>query len=162
MLLLSKNTFEKCRIIWKTRENRISLTRWKKKKKIEFCRCRNRCLFDYNQFQPFSQSNREGVSSSLTNAKNYTFPSFFLSISNISNCCELADFKHLSTFLVFNNPQKEIYETKHALQIGLRLRSFRWIWSKSSFLKSQPRKNDDCFRFTRNSCFPFLYCSFTC
>ena len=62
----------------KTRENRISLTRWKKKK-IEFCRCRNRCLFDCNQFQPFSQSNREGVSSSLTSAKNHTFHSFFLS-----------------------------------------------------------------------------------
>lgn len=78
MLLLSKKSFEKCRIICKTRENRISLTRWKKKK-IEFCRCRNRCLFDCNQFQPFSQSNREGVSSSLTNAKNHTFLSFFLS-----------------------------------------------------------------------------------
>ena len=62
----------------KTRENRVSLTRWKKKK-IEFCRCRHRCLFVCNQFQPFSQSNREGVSSSLTNAKNHTFLSFFLS-----------------------------------------------------------------------------------
>ena len=80
MLLLSKKSFEKCRKDgMKTRENRISLTHWKKKKKIEFCRCRNRCLFDCNQFQPFSQSNREGVSSSLTNAKNHTFLSFFLS-----------------------------------------------------------------------------------
>ena len=58
-------------------------------------------LFDYNQFQPFSQSNREGVSSSLTNAKNHTF----LSFSSFANCCEQADFKSLSTFLLFNNPQ---------------------------------------------------------
>ena len=81
MLLLSKKSFEKCRKNGtKTRENRISLTRWKKKtKKIEFCRCRNRCLFDCDQFQPFSQSNREGVSSSLTNAKNHTLHSFILS-----------------------------------------------------------------------------------
>ena len=79
MLLLSKKSFEKCRKNgMKTRENHISLARWKKKK-IEFCRCRNCCLFDRNQFQPFSQSNREGVSSGLTNAKNHTFLSFFLS-----------------------------------------------------------------------------------
>ena len=104
MLLLSQKSFEKCRKNGiETRENRISLTRWKKKK-IEFCCCRNRYLFDCNQFQPFSQSNREGVSSSLTNAKNHTFL-FFLSFSNFTNCCEQADFKSLSTFLVFNNPQ---------------------------------------------------------
>ena len=35
MLLLSKMSFEECLITWKTRENRISLPRWKKKKKIE-------------------------------------------------------------------------------------------------------------------------------
>ena len=45
-----------------------------RRKKIEFCHCWiSVCLFDCNQFQPFSQSNREGVSSSLTNAKNHTF-----------------------------------------------------------------------------------------
>ena len=47
MLLLLKITFEKCRDIGKTRENRISLARWKKKRIIKFCLCRNRrfCLF---------------------------------------------------------------------------------------------------------------------
>ena len=35
MLLLSKMSFEECRNTWETRENRISLPRWKKKKKIE-------------------------------------------------------------------------------------------------------------------------------
>ena len=35
MLMLSRNTFEESRNTWETRENRISLPRWKKKKKIE-------------------------------------------------------------------------------------------------------------------------------
>ena len=35
MLMLSKMSFEECRNTWETRENRISLPRWKKKKKIE-------------------------------------------------------------------------------------------------------------------------------
>lgn len=35
MLLLSKMSFEECRKDGETRENRISLPRWKKKKKIE-------------------------------------------------------------------------------------------------------------------------------
>ena len=79
---------------------------------------------------------------------------FILSFSNFANCCEQADFKPLSTFLVFNNPQikkKEENKTnsKHALQMWLRFRSFRQIWSKSRFLKSQSKKNDDCFRFAR-------------
>ena len=41
-------------------------------------------LFDCNQFQPFGQSNREGVSSSLTNAKNHTFL-FIHSFSSFTN-----------------------------------------------------------------------------
>ena len=44
-----------------------------------------RYLFDWNEFQTFSQSNRKGVSSSLTNANNYTF---LHSFSNFTNCCE--------------------------------------------------------------------------
>ena len=35
MLLLSKMSFEECRYTWETRENRIYLPRWKKKKIIE-------------------------------------------------------------------------------------------------------------------------------
>ena len=35
MLLLSRMSFEESRNTWETRENRISLPRWKKKKKIE-------------------------------------------------------------------------------------------------------------------------------
>ena len=35
MLMLSKMSFEECRDTWETRENRISLPHWKKKKKIE-------------------------------------------------------------------------------------------------------------------------------
>ena len=35
MLLLSKMSFEESRSTWETRESRISLPRWKKKKKIE-------------------------------------------------------------------------------------------------------------------------------
>ena len=110
MLLFSKKSFEECRNGGiKTRENRISLTRWKRRKSssavVEIVICfvllNFRCLFDCNQFQLFSQSNREGVSSSLTNAKNHTF----LSFSSFTNYCEQADFKSLSTFLLFNNTQ---------------------------------------------------------
>ena len=127
MLLLSKKSFEKYRKQQnggKTRENRISLTRWKKKKKIKFCRCRNRCLFDCNQFQPFSQSNREGVSSSLTNAKNHTF--LFFSFSSFTNCCEQADFKPLFTFLLFNNPQIEKKKQNKTKQIQNMLCKCGW------------------------------------
>ena len=54
MLLLSKKSFEKGRKNGiKTNENRISLTRWKKKKKIEFCCCRNRRLFCFVEFPLF-------------------------------------------------------------------------------------------------------------
>ena len=42
------------------------------------------------------------------------FLSFFLSFSNFTNCCEQADFKPLSTFLIFNNPQiKKKKQNKH-------------------------------------------------
>ena len=80
--------------------------------------------------------------------------SFIPSFSNFTNCCEQADFKPLSTFLVFNNPQikkkkENKTNSKHALQMRLRFRSFRPIWSKSRFLKSQSKKNDDWFRFAR-------------
>ena len=109
MLLLSKMSFEECRDIRISRENRIYLARWKKKKKIEFCRCRNRCLFDCNQFQPFSQSNREGVSSSLTNAKNHTFLFFLSRISPIVANKQISNlFPHLafSTILKWKENRK--------------------------------------------------------
>ena len=111
MLLLSKKTFEKVLNIWETRENRISLTRWKKKK-IEFCRCRNRCLFDCNQFQPFSQSNREGVSSSLTNAKNHTFLSFFLEFHKLLLTSRFQTSFHISPFQQFSNKKEETKQNK--------------------------------------------------
>ena len=112
MLLLSKKSFEKCRNIWETRENRISLTRWKKKqKKIEFCRCRNRCLFDCNQFQPFSQSNREGVSSSLTNAKNHTFL-FFLEFHQLLRTSRFQTSFHIAPFQQSSNQKEERKQNK--------------------------------------------------
>ena len=76
---------------------------------------------------------------------------FILSFSNFTNCCEQADFKPLSTFLLFNNPQikkkkkENKANSKHALQMRLRFRSFRPIWSKLRFLTSQSKKNDDSF-----------------
>ena len=114
MLLLLQKSFEKCRKdgIGKTRENRISLTRWKKKKKIDFCRCRNRCLFDCNQFQPFSQSNREGVSSSLTNAKNHTFLSFFLEIRQLLRTSRFQTSFHIARFQQSSNQKEERKQNK--------------------------------------------------
>ena len=132
MLLLSKKSFEKNRKVGiKTRENRISLTRWKKKKKkIEFCRCRNRCLFDCNQFQPLSQSNREGVSSSLTNAKNHTFL-FFLEFHKLLRTSRFQISFHISPFQQYSNQKEETKQnktnSKHSLQMRLRFRSFRSI-----------------------------------
>ena len=111
MLLLLKMSFEKCRDIRLSRENRISLTRWKKKK-IEFCRCRNRCLFDCNQFQPFSQSNREGVSSSLTNAKNHTFLSFFLEFHQLLRTSRFQTSFHISRFQQSSNQKEERKQNK--------------------------------------------------
>ena len=53
-------------------------------------------LFDCNQFQTFSQSNREGVSSSLTNAKNHIFifsrVSLIIANKQISNRFPLSSF----------------------------------------------------------------------
>ena len=112
MLLLSKQSFEECRGIWETRENRISLTRWKKKKKIEFNCCRNRSLFDCNQFQPFSQSNREGVSSSLTNAKNHTFHSFFLEFHKLLRTSRFQTSFHISRFQQSSNQKEERKQSK--------------------------------------------------
>ena len=115
MLLLSKKSFEKCRKKQnggKTRENRISLTRWNKKKKIEFCRCRNRRLFDCNQFQPFNQSNREGVSSSLTNAKNHTFLPFFLEFHQLLRASRFQTSFHISRFQQSSNQKEERKQNK--------------------------------------------------
>ena len=112
MLLLSKKSFEKCRNGGiKTRENRISLARWKKKK-IKFCRCRNCCLFDCSQFQPFSQSNREGVSSSLTNAKNHTFHSFFLEFHQLLRTSRFQTSFHISRFQQSSNQKEERKQSK--------------------------------------------------
>ena len=129
MLLLSKSTFEKCRkngmkeiqgilkilkiltVPFSKKTAFLSLAERRRKSSFVFVEVvvcfvllNFRCLFDCSQFQPFSQSNREGISSSLTNAKNHTFLSFH-SFSNFTNCCKQADFKSLSTFLLFNNTQ---------------------------------------------------------
>ena len=152
--------YEECRIICKTRENRISLTRWKKKK-IEFCRCRNRRLFCFVEFplfvwlQPIStiqpiQSRGSFIQFDKCEKSHFSF----LSFSSFTNCCEQVDFKPLFTFLLFNNSQikkkkQNKTNSKHSLQMRLRFRSFRPIWSKSRFLKSQSKKNDDWFRFAR-------------
>ena len=125
MLLLSKKSFEECRNgCCKTRENRISLARWKKKKKIEFCRCRNRCLLVCNQFQPFSQSNREGVSSSLTNAKNHTFLFFFL--SRISPIVANKQISNLFPHFSFSTILKSKRRTKKTKQVQNMLCKSGW------------------------------------
>ena len=156
MLLLSKITFEERRTIWKTRENYISLARWKKKRKIKFCRCRNRRLFCFvgiplfvwlqsiSNIQPI-QSRGSFIQFDKCEKSHFSFFSF----SNFANRCEQADFKLLSTFLLFNNPQikkkkQNKTNSKHSLQMRLRFRSFWPIWSKS-----QSKKNDDWFRFAR-------------
>ena len=106
MLLLSKMSFEENRIIWKTRENRISLTRWKKKKKNRLLSLSKSLFVWLQQFQPFSQSNREGVSSSLTNAKNRTFLSFFLEFHQLLRTSRFQISFHISRFQQSPN-QKE-------------------------------------------------------
>ena len=89
-----------------------------------------RCLFDCNQFQPFSQSNREGVSSSLTNAKNHTFLSFHISrISPIVANKQIPNlFSHFSFSTILKSKRrKKTTNSKHTLQMRLRFRSFRPI-----------------------------------
>ena len=160
MLLLLQKLFEECRNIgMKTRANRISLTRWKKKKKIEFCCFRNRCFVLLNFRCLFVAINFNHSANPISREFHPVWQMrkitlFFLSFSNFTNCCEQADFKSLSTFLLFNNPQikkkkQNKTNSKHSLQMRLRFRSFRPIWSKSRFLKSQSKKNDDCNRFAR-------------
>ena len=87
------------------------------------------CLFDCNQFQPFSQSNREGVSSSLTNAKNHTFLSFILEFHQLLRTSRFQTSFHISPFQQSSNQKEEESKTnsKHTLQMRLRFRSFRPI-----------------------------------
>ena len=88
----------------------LSLAENNNNKKIEFCRCRNRCLFDCIQFQPFSQSNCEGVSSSLTNAKNHTFHSFihfFLEFHQLLRTSRFQTSFHISRFQQSSNQKEE-------------------------------------------------------
>ena len=66
-----------------------------------------RCLFDCNQFQPFSQSNREGVSSSLTNAKNHTFLPFFLEFHQLLRTSRFQTSFHISPFQQSSNQKEE-------------------------------------------------------
>ena len=141
----------------------MSLSRWKKRKEkscyavVEIVVCfvllNFRCLFDCNQFQAFILSNCEGVSSSLTNANNHIF---FLSqfpsiIANkqISNLFPLLSF---SVILKRKSRNQIKSNSKRTLQMQLKFRWFRSIWSKSRFIKSQSKKkkkNDDCFHFAR-------------
>ena len=66
-----------------------------------------RCLFDCNQFQPFSQSNREGVSSSLTNAKNHTFLSFLSRVSPIVANKQISNlFPHFSFSTILKSKRR--------------------------------------------------------
>ena len=116
MLLLSKESFEKSQKLGiETREYRISLARWKKRKKIEFCRCRNCCLFVCNQFQPSSQSNREGVSSSLTNEKNHTFHSFFLEFHQLLRTSRFQTSFHIARFQQYSNQKEETKQIQNML-----------------------------------------------
>ena len=103
MLLLSKKSFEECRKNgMKTKENRISPSRWKKKKKIESAVVEIVVwLQPISTIQPI-QSRGSFIQFDKCEKSHF---SFILSFSNFTNCCEQADFKPLSTFLVFNNPQ---------------------------------------------------------
>ena len=70
---------------------------------LNFCH-----LFDYNQFQPFSQSNREGVSSSLTNAKNHTFLSFLSRVSPIVANKQISNlFPHFSFSTILKSKRRK-------------------------------------------------------
>ena len=71
-----------------------------------------RRLFDCNQFQPFSQSNREGVSSSLTNAKNHTFLSFFLEFHQLLRTSRFQISFHISPFQQSSNQKEETKQNK--------------------------------------------------
>ena len=94
-----------------------------KRRKIEFYSCRNRhlfCLnfhrlFDYNQFQPFIQSNREGVLSSLTNAKNHTFLSFFLEFHQLLRTSRFQIYFHISYFQQSSSQKEEIKQIQNIL-----------------------------------------------
>ena len=83
-------------------ENWISLTRWKKK--IKFCHCQNRCLLDCNQFN-HSANPIAREFHPVWQMRIITLSFSFISFSSFINCCKQANFKHLSTFLLFNNPQ---------------------------------------------------------
>ena len=80
-----------------------------------------RYLFDCNLFQTFSQSNREGVSSSLTNAKNHI--SFFLEFHQLLPISRFQICFHFHRFSQFSNEKVEIKSnSKRALQMQLRFR----------------------------------------
>ena len=155
MLLLSKKSFEKCRKNGiKTKENRISLTRWKKEKKIEFCRCWNRCLFDCNQFQPFRQSNREGVSSSLANTKNHTFlPVFLARISPIVANKQISNlFPHFSfsTILKSKRRKQDKFTTYFANAVEISIISTNLIKITLSQITIQKEKEWRLVSFCEN------------
>ena len=111
MLLLSKKSFEKSRIIWETRENRISLARWKRNKKIEFCRCRNRCLIAANfnhsanpiarEFHPVWQMRKITL-----------FFSFFLDFHQLLRTSRFQISFHISPFQQSSNRIEETKQNK--------------------------------------------------
>ena len=108
-----------------------------------------RCLFDCNQFQPFSQSNREGVSSSLTNDK-ITF-SFFLDFHQLLRISRFQIGFHFHRFSQFSNEKVEIkFKTYFANAVEISMISIKLI--KITIYQitiKKKKKNDDCFRFAR-------------
>ena len=110
MLLLSKKSFEKCRKNGiKTRENRISLTRWKKKK-IKFCRCRSRCLFvclqPISTIQPI-QSRGSFIQFDKCEKSHFSFIlSFFLEFHQLLRTSRFQISFHITRFQQSSN-QKE-------------------------------------------------------
>ena len=144
MLLLSKKSFKKYRKNgMKTRENRISLARWKRRKSssvvVEIVVCLIATSFNHSanliarEFHPVWQMR-----------KNHTFLSFFLKLHQLLRTSRFQISFHISPFQQSSNEKKTENKTnsKHALQMRLRFRPFRPIWSKSRFLKSQSKKKE--------------------
>ena len=113
MLLLSKKSFEKCRIIWETRENCISLTRWKKKKKsssvvVEIVVCLIATYFNHSanpiarEFHPDWQMRKITL----------FIHSFFLEFHQLSQTSRFQTSFHIARFQQSSNQNEERKQNK--------------------------------------------------
>ena len=135
MLLVSKSSFEECRGIWETSENRISLTRWKKKNGIEFCRHPNCHLVRSVEFPFFLCLTATNFGKSTNPIAREFYPVWkceqitiftpFIAWQTSIGCCEQTDFKlfaHSSFATILKESENENgseFKTYFANAVGI-------------------------------------------